>query len=65
MLKDMPGNAKEIDEARTALHGLRAELLLTDIERAMKGGRYEWSRTQLASSRRPGPTTSRRPSFAT
>ena len=42
MLKDMPGNVKEIGEAKTALQGLRAEQLLGDIERAMKSGRHDW-----------------------
>lgn len=54
ILKDMPGKAKEIEEAKSTLVGLRAEQQLVEIERAMNAGRYGWARAQLDKFPRDG-----------
>jgi pimeloyl-ACP methyl ester carboxylesterase len=48
LLKDLPSKEKEINEARQGLQGLKAEQLLSDIERANKAGRHEWAKERLA-----------------
>lgn len=54
LLKDLPAKEKEINEARQVLQGLKAEQLLTDIERANKSGRHEWAKARLADFPREG-----------
>jgi pimeloyl-ACP methyl ester carboxylesterase len=48
LLKDAPGSAKEITEARDGLELLKLDRLVTDVERAQKAGRHDWVLEQLA-----------------
>ncbi len=46
--QDLPDQKEKVDLAREGLQRLRAQQLLTEIERAHKAGRHRWAQDQVA-----------------